>query len=337
MTSRESRKRAHLREERHPGDGVATDPGREAEKPSDIPARSWRDILRGTVASIKEDKIQMVAAGLAFYAMLSVFPALIAAASIYGLVSDPADVQRQIQSIAGALPSETSRLIESQLSGIVAGSSSALGLAMAVSILGALWSASNGMQQGIQAMNIAYDEEETRGFFKLKGVALGLTLAFILIGLLSVGLIVVVPPILDQLQLGGAANVLLSIVQFVVLATVFMTGLALLYRYAPDREEASWRWLNWGAAVATVVWILASIGFSFFVSQFGNYQETYGALAGVIILLLWLFLSAFVVLMGAELNAEIEDQTRQDTTTGPPRPMGQRGAVKADTVGDSTP
>lgn len=335
MASRRDHRQSHLREEPsyRPGD---TDVGQTAREPSDIPARGWKQVAKRTFASIKEDNIPIVSAGLAFYTMLSIFPALIAAVSIYGLVSDPADVQNQIESFANTLPSETSSLIESQLTGIVEGSSTALGWATAAAVLGALWTASSGMQQGVKAINIAYDEEETRGFLKKRGLALGLTLAFIVIGLMSVGLIVVVPPILDQLQLGGAVNVLLSIAQFVALAVVFMTGLAILYRYAPDRDRPSWRWLSWGAVIATVVWILASVGFSFFVSRFGNYQETYGALAGVIILLLWFFISAFVVLMGAELNAELEHQTQHDTTTGPDEPMGERGAVKADTVAERT-
>lgn len=350
MTSRRNRQ-AHLRgdgttEDAAPrrgdgqeGDGAPPSPtsediGREATTPSDIPAAGWKGILKRTFASIKDDHVQMMAAGLAFYTMLSIFPALIALVSVYGLVSDPADVQDQIESVTSGMPESTSGLIEEQLTGIVESSSSALGWATAIALLGALWTASSGMQQGIKAINRAYDEEETRGFVKLRGLALGLTLAFILIAILSIGLIVVVPPLLDQLELGGVVDALLSVAQYLVLALVFMTGLAILYRFAPDRTQASWKWLSWGAVVATVLWIIASIGFSIFVTQFGSYQETYGALAGVIILLLWFFISGFVVLMGAELNSEMEHQTRRDTTKGPEQPMGRRGAVKADTLGD---
>lgn len=356
MTSRRNRQ-AHLREDGTPeetrdvdtpgsdrgpeGDGgpppAFEDVGREATTPSDIPTAGWKGILKRTFASIKDDHVQMMAAGLAFYTMLAIFPALIALVSVYGLVSDPADVQDQIESVTSGMPESTSSLIESQLTGIVESSSSALGWATAIALLGALWTASSGMAQGIKAINRAYDEEETRGFFKLRGLALGLTLAFILIAIVSMGLIVVVPPLLAQLELGGVIDALLSVAQYLVLALVFMTGLAILYRFAPDRTQASWRWLSWGAVIATVLWIIASIGFSIFVTQFGNYQETYGALAGVIILLLWFFISGFVVLMGAELNSEMEHQTRRDTTKGPERPMGERGAVKADTLGDPNP
>lgn len=356
MTTRRNRQ-AHLREDGTPdqtrdndtprpdpdreGDGAppstSEDIGEEATSPSDIPAAGWKGILKRTFASIKDDHVQMMAAGLAFYTMLSIFPALIALVSVYGLVSDPADVQDQIESLTSGMPESTSGLIENQLTGIVESSSSALGWATAIAILGALWTASSGMQQGIKAINRAYDEEETRGFVKLRGLAIGLTLAFILIAILSMGLIVVVPPLLDQLELGEVVDALLSVAQYLVLALVFMTGLAILYRFAPDRTRASWKWLSWGAVVATVLWIIASIGFSIFVTQFGSFQETYGALAGVIILLLWFFISGFVVLMGAELNSEMEHQTRRDTTKGPERPMGERGAVKADTLADPSP
>lgn len=350
MTTRRNR-RAHLRDDgapRRPDDdgeqsptrltddeaAAPADIGRDAEKPSEIPAQGWKGVLKRTFASIKEDHVQMMAAGLSFYAMLSIFPALIALVSVYGLVADPADVQDQIESVTQTLPESTSNLMESQLTGIVESSSTALGWATAIAILGALWTASSGMQQGIKAVNRAYDETETRGFVKLRGLALGLTVAFILIAIVSIGLLVGVPPLLQQLEVGGVVNALLSVAQYVLLALVFMSGLALLYRFAPDRSYATWQWLSWGAVVATVLWIIASIGFSIFVTQFGSYQETYGALAGVIVLLLWFFISAFVVLMGAELNAEMEHQTRRDTTKGRERPMGDRGAVKADTVAD---
>lgn len=309
--------------------------GRDATRPSEMPAQGWKAVLKRTAASIKEDHVQMMAAGLAFYAMLSIFPALIALISIYGLVADPADVQQQIESIAATLPESTSTLIESQLTGIVESSPSALGWATAISILGALWTTSSGMQQGIKAINRAYDEEETRGFLKLRSLALGLTLAFIVVAIISLGLIVAVPPLLDQLELGGVIDAVLSVAQYLVLAAVFMFGLAILYRFAPDREQARWSWLSWGAVAATVLWVVASIGFSIFVTQFGSYQETYGTLAGVIVLLLWFFISAFVVLMGAELNSELEHQTRHDTTRGPDKPMGSRGAVKADTISET--
>ena len=306
--------------------------GRTAERPSDIPAPGWKSIAKRVVAEVKEDQVQAVAAGLAFYAMLAIFPALIALVSIYGLVADPADVQEQVTSLAEALPSDAAGVVEEQLGSIVDSSSEALGWAAILSIVGALWTASSGVQQLIKSINNAYDEEETRGFLRLRGRALLLTLGFIVVALLSLGLIVVVPSLLDSLSLGEGMTWVIDIGRFVLLAAVVMVILALIYRVAPDRDDPQWRWVSWGAAIATVIWIVASVLFSVFVSQFGSYQETYGALAGVIVLLMWLFISGFIVLLGAEINSEIEHQTAVDSTTGDPRPMGRRGAVKADTV-----
>lgn len=317
---------------REPADEPGDDLGREADQPSDIPAGGWKDIAKRTFHQVREDRLQIVAAALGFYAMLAIFPALIAVVSIYGLVADPSTVQEQVGELADALPPESAVLIESQLTSIVENSSRALGWAAVLSILGALWAVSSGVQQLIKAVNIAYDEDETRGFFKLRGLALLFTLGLIVFAVISLALIVAVPPLLEQLDLGAGAEWAISIGRFVLLAAIFMVALAVLYRYAPDREAPQWKWSSWGAVIATVLWLIASILFTVFVTQFGSYQETYGALAGVIMLLLWFFITGFVVLIGAEINSEMEHQTRKDTTTGSTEPMGQRGAVKADTL-----
>ncbi len=310
--------------------------GRQAETPTDIPAGGWKQILKRTFHQIKEDRIQIVAAALAFYGLLAVFPALIAVISIYGLVADPQQVQEQIEQLAQALPPETATLISSQLTSIVESSSTALGWGAVLAILGALWAVSSGVQQLIKAINIAYNEEETRGFIKMRLVSLALTILLVVFSLISLGIVVALPPILGNLDLGAPAQWAIQIGRFVLLALMFMAALAILYRYAPDRDEPQLRWVSWGAVIATIVWVIASLGFSFFVAQFGNYQETYGALAGVIILMLWFFITGFVVLLGAELNSEMEHQTARDTTTGEERPMGQRDAVKADTLPGET-
>jgi membrane protein len=320
--------------DRSPRDETHVDPelGRDAEHPSEIPARGWRQILKRTFHQIKEDRIQMVAAALAYYALLAAFPLLIALISIYGLMADPAQVEQQLDQMARNLPPEASSLISSQLSSIVQGSTGALGWAAALSILGALWSTSSGVQQLIRAINIAYDEGETRGFVRLRGLALALTVGLILFLVVALGLIVAVPPILSSLELPAPARWAIDIARFVLLAAVFMVFLAAVYRFAPDRDQPRMRWVSWGAVVATVVWLAASVLFTLFVTQFADFQKTYGTLAGLIILLLWFFLTGFVVLGGAELNSEIEHQTARDTTRGEPEPMGRRGAMKADTL-----
>jgi membrane protein len=324
-----------------PGASHETDPeavangghGRQAEVPQQIPAKGWKDIAKRTAKEVKADQVPLLAAGVAFYALLSLFPAIIAGVSIYGLVADPQTVRDQINRLAESLSPETATLVGEQLKQVTGGAGGALGLATVVGILTALWSASSGMKALITGVNLAYDETETRKFVKLRGLALLLTLgAMVLMGI-ALATIVGYPPIADNLP--TVLRWVLAIVRFVILGGLLVVGLAVLYRYAPDRDKPKWTWASWGSGIATLLWVLATIGFSLYANFFGNYNKTYGALAGVIILMFWLFLSAFVVLVGAELNTEMELQTAKDTTAGPTKPMGDRDAHAADHVAES--
>jgi membrane protein len=312
-----------------PGKGV---PGGEAEKPSQIPAKGWKEVLLRTKQQIKEDNVSLMAAGVAFYLFLALFPALIAAVTIYGLVADPQQVEQQIDSLAQTLPQEAAALLETQLKDIATASSSALGWGLVASLGGALFAASGGVQNLINAVNIAYDEEETRGFLKLRGLALLMTLGAVVFLAVAVGLIAVLPVVLKAVNLGSLALVAVQVARWVGLVVAVAAALAVIYRYAPDRDNPKFRWVGLGSLVATVLWVVGSIAFSLYVSNFGSYSETYGALAGVVVLLLWLWLTSLIVLIGAEINSETEMQTAQDTTEGPEKPMGERDAVKADSV-----
>jgi membrane protein len=210
--------------------------------------------------------------------------------------------------------------------------SQSLGLGLVVALALALWSASGGVGNLMSAVNIAYDEEETRGFVRRKALSLVLTLGAIVFVVLSIGLIAVTPALLDNLVDAGPVRWGIEVARWLGLLTAVVVALGIVYRVAPDREPAKVRWLSVGAVVATVVWLLASLGFSLYVDNFGSYSRTYGALAGVVVLLLWLWLTMFIVLLGAEINAEAEQQTIKDTTTGPELPRGERGAVKADNL-----
>lgn len=281
--------------------------------PSDISGDGWKAVGKRVLRELREDQIQGLAAGLAFYALLAVFPALIAFVSIYGLVADPQSVTDLMARLSSGLPEGAGTLIAGQLERIVQMSGGALSWTAVSAIVGALWSASSGAQQLIKALDRAYDIDESRGFFKLRGVSIVLTLMFFVLGGVAIGLIVVVPPLLASIAPGPAVEIAVAIGRFIVLAALLMVVLAAVYRYAPDREEPRWEWVSPGAVVGTIVWIVASILFSIYVSNFGNFGQTYGSLAGVIILMLWLFISAFVVLAGAELNAESEDQVGAGT------------------------
>jgi membrane protein len=315
------------------GNGEAA--GREAERPGEIPPRGWFAILKRVKAEVKEDNVTLLAAGVAFYAMLAIFPAIIAVVTVYGMVADPAQVESQVGEFAKSLPAGADQLLTEQLTAVTSSADRALSIGLAVSLLAVLWSASGGVQGLVKGLNLVYDERETRGFVKLRGLSFLLTLGAIVVAVTATALIAVFPGVIERLELGQAGELAASIVRWVVLALLVLVALAVVYRFAPDRANPRWRWVSGGAVVALVLWLLASVGFSWYVDNFGNYNQTYGALAAVIILLLWLFLSAFAVLLGAEFDAETERQTARDTTTGPERPLGERGAEVADTLGES--
>jgi membrane protein len=317
-----------------PADRREDHPGLRAETPTQIPARGWWQITRRAMKEATADHVPMLAGGVAFFAFLAIFPAIIAAITLYGLVADPATVAAQAQSFTAALPQSAQPLVGDQIAQVTQASGRALSIGLVVSILAALWSASSGVSNLIQAINIAYDEDEGRNFIKLRGTALLLTLGAMVFVLLTLALIAVVPPLLDALALGPAGTVAAQVVRWLLLVLVLVVALAVVYRLAPDRDAPRFKWVSVGAVVATVLWIVGSLVFSLYVNNFGKYGNTYGALAGVVVLLLWLYLTSYVILLGAEINAEAERQTEKDTTHGAPAPRGERGATAADEVVD---
>jgi membrane protein len=309
--------------------------GRTAERPTDVPKRGWKDILSRVKLEAKRDNVPLLAAGVAFYSLLALVPAMIAGLSIYGLVADPAEVEGQVVDALAAAPQEVRELVASQLESIAAASSAGTLLATIIGIAVALWSASNGLGKLMTAINIAYDEEETRGPVRLKLIAIGFTLGAILFLAVAFGVIALLPPLLAETGLGSVGRIIAGGVRWVVLLGGMMVALAIMYRYAPDRENPKWRWTSPGAIVAALLWIIGSVAFSIYTANFGKYNETYGTLAAVVVVMLWLFLTSASVIIGAELNAEIERQTLKDTTEGTPQPLGQRDAYAADTVGET--
>ncbi len=304
--------------------------GGSAEQPTDIPAKGWLQVAKRAWAEAKDDQVPLLSAGVAFFGFLSLFPALIAAILTYGLFADPAQVRDHIAQLSGTLPSAARSLLEQQATSLASSSSSALGVGLAFALAAALWSASGGVGNLMTAVNIAYDEEEKRGFLKRKAMALLLTLGAIVFVVVALVLVALAPPLLEALGLPGWLHWLLSLGRWVVVALVVSAALAVVYRLAPSRDAPQMRWVSIGAVVATVLWLVASIGFSIYADTFGSYGETYGSVAGAAVLMLWLWITAFIVLLGAEINAESEEQTGRDTTVGPEQPLGQRRAVKAD-------
>lgn len=308
--------------------------GRLAETPSQIPRRGWREILWRVKDEVSRDNVDLIAAGVAFYGLLAIFPGIAALVAIFGLVMDPATVQAQMQQLTGMIPEAGRSIIEGQLTAVAAKSAQSLGLVAIGSILLALWSATKGTKALMTALNITYREEEKRNFFKLNAIALLLTLGAIIGTIVTLALIVVVPTLLDSvggnLGLGDAAQWLISVLRWPILLVLAMIAFAVLYRYGPSRRAPRWRWVSWGASGAVILWVGVSMLFSWYVSAFDSYNETYGSLGAVVILLMWFYISAYVFLLAAEINAEMEHQTAKDTTVGAEKPLGKRGAFAAD-------
>jgi membrane protein len=298
-----------------------------------MPAKGWLDVLKRSWAEMGKDNLSLIAAGVAFYAFTALVPLLGAVVLTYGLVAEPASVVRHFQELSTMLPGDAARLIGEQLMNVVntAGTKKGIGLILALAI--AFWGATKATGAIVTAMNIAYEEEETRGFVKRTA----LNLALVLGAVLAVGLAMAAITIFSHLDtlLPGAPPILLllgRLISWVLLAAIAAGGVATLYRYAPDRDAAKWRWLTPGSLFAAIGWGLLTAGFGIYVANFGNYNATYGSLGAVVVLLTWMYLSALVLLLGAELNAELEHQTERDTTKGADKPLGQRGAEMADRV-----
>jgi membrane protein len=306
--------------------------GRDAEVPSEIPKAGWRDVLLRLKDAVRKDRITLIAAGVAFYGMLALFPAMIVVVSTYGLVMDPEEIATQVHGL-GVLPDDVRSILTGQLDALARAPSGRLSLSLAFGVLLGLWSASAGMKALVTGVNAAYSETETRGFVRLRGLAFLLTLGGSLVTVLGLAVIVALPVVARRLP--GPAGLLVSVLRWPLLAAVVIAGLAVLYRVAPSRENARWQWLSWGSVAATGLLLVGSMLCSLYASHAPAQNKTYGTFFGVIVLLFWLFLGAFAVLLGAELNAELELQTSRDTTVGPSQPLGERGAYVADHVADA--
>lgn len=309
--------------------------GRNAQRPAEIPAAGWRDIFLRVWQKIGQDNASLVAAGIALNTLLAVFPALGVAVLIYGLFSSPAGVAADMKPFFEILPPDAAKLLQDQLQSLVSPAHVKLGVGAIVSALLAFWSARQGIVALMTATNIAYYERERRGFFTQVAISLGFTISALAAFLVMLLLGVAVPLMIQVLPLGPAASAAILVFRWVLLWLFAIGALAVVYRYAPDRRTAKWQWVTWGSAVAATLWLLGSVLFELYVKNFSSYGVTYGALGGVIVLIMWFYLGGFAVVLGAEINAEMEHQTAVDTTDGPPKPMGKRGAYVADTLGKS--
>jgi membrane protein len=312
---------------------TSVDRGRSARLPKEIPAAGWWDIGWRVVKRIGTQNITLICGGMAMYALLSVFPGLAAAVSIYGLFATPADVIKHMQAFSGILPPGVWDIFNTQLQVVARHEPSTLTLAATLGLVIALWSARSAMSALMTATNIAYGEREKRGFFVQVLVSSVLTVGAVLGFLVMLLLGIAIPVTLSFLGTHAWVQALADALQWALLWTFTVWALAFVYRYAPARKPAQWHWVTWGSAIAATLWLGTSALFAIYVQAFANYGITYGALGGVIALIMWFYLSSVIVVLGAQINAEMERQTKVDTTEGPPAPMGQRGAYAADTIG----
>lgn len=306
--------------------------GHQAEKPSRIPQKGWKDISKRVFSQLKKDHVQIVSAGVGFYFFLALFPTILAAISIYSLILEPSQIEEHLNSVGRLLPAQAFDTIIGIIDPVLSQDNQELGLGLIISILISLWSANKGTSALFEGINIAYDEEDDRNFLKKNAITLGFTLGAIILGLISLLLVILFPVFIEKLNLPHAMEVVFTWSRWVILGIILIFSLSMLYKIAPRRDNPKFRWVSWGAVIGSILWILGSILFSFYVDNFGSYDEGYGQFASVVILLLWFFLTAFIVLLGAEINSEMEHQTRKDTTVGEREPMGQRGAYHADHV-----
>ncbi|MBV8538034.1 MAG: YihY/virulence factor BrkB family protein [Alphaproteobacteria bacterium] len=327
------RKRARSRRGLAPGLTEFRARGRFADSPSQIPYLGWRDIVIRVYKGLGEDRIISLGAGVTFYAILAIFPGLAALVSIYGLFADPSVIADDVNNLKSILPPDVLSVVGGEMQTLISHGQATLGVTLVVSLAISLWSANSGMKALLDALNIVYHEAEKRSFVRLNAISLAFTVGMVAFGVLALAIVAVLPVALSYLHLDADTAQLLDNLRWPVLLVFIAVGVAVIYRYGPSREDARWRWVSWGSIVASVLWIGASMLFSWYTTSFGNYDKTYGSLGAAVVFMTWIWISNIVVLLGAELDAEMEHQTMRDTTTGRPRPLGERGAYMADTVG----
>jgi len=307
--------------------------GRSASSPGEIPAKGWMDVAWRVYNELQNDRLLAVAAGVVFYMLLALFPALTALVSFYGLVADPAEIHAHLSLLTGVVPEGGIAIIREQVTRVTDARTGSLSLGFFFGLGLALWSTNSGMKAIIDSLNVVYDEQEKRSFVQLTLVSFAFTIGSFVFVFVAIAAVLVLPVILPWLGVDSVDARLIGLLRWPALLVAVLVWLAVLYRYGPSRAYAQWQWLSVGSVAAALLWLAGSSLFSWYLSNFADYNATYGSLGAAIGLMMWLWLSVIVILVGAELNAETEHQTAHDTTVPPDRPIGMRGAVMADTVG----
>jgi len=329
-------------EEGRPQEGVLEDVeesvpvqgrGRRAESPMAIPLKGWKDILLRVYRRAMADRLGLIAAGVTFYGVMGLFPAIVALVSIYGLLTDASALQGQIQFLSGYLPPSVLELLGTELQRISQARDGSLGLAALLSLLVALWSVNTAVRAVFQALNVAYGEAEKRPIWRLYATTFAVAVGIIIMAVVVVNVVIILPVLISAVGFSERTDFYMRLLSAPIFFIVMVAAASVLYRIGPSRSSARLHWISFGSVLFSVIWIAAALGVSFYLSRFADYSATYGSLGAVIGLMLWIYVTAYIFLAGAEINAEIEHQTSHDTTVGPEKPMGERGAHVADTLG----
>ena len=307
--------------------------GRRATAPWQIPWAGWKDILWRVYASFNDNRLLAVAAGVVFYSLLAIFPAIAAFVSLYGLIADTSTINSHLSLAAGIFPAGAVDILHEQITRLTAKTDAKLGLGFVTGLAIALWSANAGMKGIIDALNVVYDEKEKRSFVKLNLLSLLFTVIAIVSLMIALAAVVIAPIVFSAVGLSSVLGLAIAALRWPLLLVLAATALAAIYRYGPSRTEARWQWLSVGSVAAAIAWLIGSVLFSWYIAHFGAYNATYGSLGAAVGMMMWMWISAIVILLGGELNAEIEHQTAHDSTVGSEKPLGERGAVMADTIG----
>jgi membrane protein len=307
--------------------------GREATSPRHIPWKGWKDIFWRTVNQVSQNRLPAISAGVVFYGLLALFPAITALVSAYGLFAPAATIREHLSFVAEVMPADAYSIVQDQIGRVLAKGDAKLSFGFIFGFGLALWSANAGMKATIDALNIVYQETEKRGLIRLNLISLVFTAAAIGVVIIAVGSVVLTPLVLERVGLGAVTESAVRILRWPALVLGMLACLAVLYRYGPSRRGARWKWLSVGAVVATLAWFAGSAALSDYLAKYAHYDATYGSLGTAIGTMIWMWMSTIVVLFGAALNSEIEHQTARDTTVGAEKPLGARGATMADTVG----
>ncbi|KQW32077.1 ribonuclease [Rhizobium sp. Root274] len=325
----------------HPPENIETETlsredverGRDASAPGDIPLKGWKDVCLRVYHRLLEERVTLTAAGVAFYLLLSLFPGLAALVSLYGLISDPSSIGAQMAFLSDLFPADALDLVLGQLKALSQQNDSTLSIGFFVGLGISLWSARNGVAALFEAMNLAYAEEEKRGFLSITLFSILFTLGGLLVAAVLTTALAVLPVVMAVVFIPDRVELLMKVVRWPIMLAVIWLGTVLIYRYGPSREDAKLRWLNFGTVFSTTAWLITSLGFSYYIENFADLNATYGTLGTFIGFMLWTWISTVILIVGAIINAELEHQTARDSTTGPRMPMGARGATMADTLG----